>query len=52
LILYTHEVQKEPGPYGADPHYLARLLDYAQEKGFTAVNMDQLYRYLENASLK
>ncbi len=52
LILYTHEVQIKPGPYGADPHYLARLLDYAQEKGFTAVNMDQLYRYLENASLK
>ncbi len=33
MILYTHEVQKEPGPYGADPRYLARLLDYTARKG-------------------
>lgn len=51
LVLYTHEVKKEPGPYGADPQYLARLLDHVQTLGFTAVNMDQLYRYLEQESL-
>lgn len=47
IILYTHEVKKEAGKHGAKPLYLARLLDYIKKQGFTAVNMDQLYAYLE-----
>ncbi len=47
LILYTHEVKAAAGKYGAKPLYLARLLDYITELGFTVVNMDELYAYLE-----
>ncbi len=37
LILYTHDVQAEPSPWGCTPEALGRLADAAKARGFDVV---------------
>ena len=39
LILYTHDVQESPSPYGCTPDALARLVDVAQARGAEVVTV-------------
>jgi peptidoglycan/xylan/chitin deacetylase (PgdA/CDA1 family) len=39
LILYTHDVAKDPSPWGCTPEALQRLIDQAVADGFEVVTV-------------
>ncbi len=48
LILYTHRLTEDPGPYDTDPYYFAKLLDHIDSLGIETVTMSYLYRAHRN----
>jgi peptidoglycan/xylan/chitin deacetylase (PgdA/CDA1 family) len=47
LILFTHDVQREPGPWGCQPETLAGLLSAAKQKGFVFATTGQTMRQIK-----